>query len=254
MRRFTIPVLLAPALIAAGCSARALRTTGTLAELRNLRPDVQDVRLDMQEIRVEDGLDQAMQQYRRFLEETPGNNATPDAMRRLADLQVETQFGIRTAENAGGDPNGPVEAIALYDRLLAEYPDYDQRDEVLYQKARAYDELGLTEEALEAMDSLIRANPNSEHYEEVQFRRAEYFFTRRRYSDADDAYSSIIKLGPASVYYEFALYKLGWTFYKQEAYEEALHKYMALLDYKLSTGYDLDQAHAEAHERRVADT
>jgi TolA-binding protein len=260
MRRITIPVLLVPALIAAGCAARAPGTTGTLAELRDMRPDVQDVRPTpdgKQEIKVEDSLDQAMQQYRLFLAETPENKLAPDAMRRLADLQVEKQFGIRTGKDAGPSVNGtdgPVEAVALYDRLLAKYPDYEHRDKVLYQKARAYDELGLTEEALETMDSLIRANPNSEHYEEVQFRRAEYFFTRRRYRDADDAYSSIIKRGPDSSYYEFALYKLGWTFYKQEAYEEALHKYMALLDYKLSAGYNFDQAHAEEDERRVADT
>ena len=29
---------------------------------------------------------------------------------------------------------------------------------------------------------------------------------------------------------------------------------MALLDYKVSVGYDFDQAHAEEDERRVADT
>jgi len=254
MSRFTIPVGLATALIAASCAARAPRTTGTLADLRNLRPNVQDVQLIKPDVKVENGPDQAIQQYRRFLAETPGNNLTPDAMRRLADLQVEKQFGIRSTENTGTDTNGPLEAIALYERLLAEYPDYEHRDKVLYQKARAYDELGLTEEALETMDSLVRTNPNSEHFQEVQFRRAEYFFTRGRYPDANDAYSSIIKLGHASAYYEFALYKLGWTFYKQEAYEEALHKYMALLDYKLSAGYDFSQAHAEEDERRVADT
>jgi tetratricopeptide (TPR) repeat protein len=234
MRRVATPVLFALVVIAAGCSARAPRTTGTPAELRN--PDVQHGRPnkqdDMQEIRVEDGLVRAMQQYRRFLAETPGNNLTPDAMRRLADLQVE---------NAGADPKGPVEAIALYDRLLAEYPDYEQRDKVLYQKARAYDELGLTEEALETMDSLVLVNPDSEYYEEVQFRRAEHFFTRRRYRDAEAAYSSIIKRGTASPFHGFALYKLGWTLYKQEAYEEALHQYMALLDFKLSSGDDFDQ-------------
>ena len=59
---------------------------------------------------------------------------------------------------------------------------------------------------------------------------------------------------PSSSYYELALYKLGWTFYKQELYEEALQKYMALLDYKVSTGYDFDQTHEEEDERRVADT
>jgi tetratricopeptide (TPR) repeat protein len=72
--------------------------------------------------------------------------------------------------------------------------------------------------------------------------------------DAENAYSGIIGLGPKSSFYELALYKLGWTFYKQDLYEEALHKYMALLDYKVSVGYDFDQKHEEEDERRVADT
>ena len=155
---------------------------------------------------------------------------------------------------AGADPKGPLEAIALYDRLLTEYPNYEHSDKVLYQMARAYDELGRTEEAIETMERLIRANPHSEHFDEVQFRRGEYFFTRRRFRDAESAYSAIISLGAASSFYELALYKLGWTFYKQELYEEALHKYMALLDYKVSIGYDFDQTHEEDDERRVADT
>src|SRR4029434_9315153 len=54
--------------------------------------------------------------------------------------------------------------------------------------------------------------------------------------------------------YELALYKLGWTLYKQEFYEEALHRYIALLDYKVSIGYDFDQVHEEEDERRVTDT
>ena len=313
IRPFTIPTVLALAFMA-GCAARVNKpvgTAGTLAELRNIRPDVQ-------EVKVEQGLEQAMQKYRRFLEEAPETAMTPEAMRRLADLQLEKQFGMRTdtrpremaapqpaqalagaqpgrpnpaaanasaglresdqdferrttaeagipaGNNAGAstadavravaDPEGPLEAIALYNRLLTEYPSYKNSDKVLYQMARAYDELGRTDEAMETMERLIRANPNSGHYDEVQFRRGEYFFTRRKYRDAENAYSEINKLGPKSSYYELALYKLGWTFYKQDLHEEALHKYMALLDYKVSIGYDFDQTHEEEDERRVADT
>jgi hypothetical protein len=170
----------------AGCAARPGK--GTLAELRNVRPDVQ-------EAKVEQGLDQAMLGYRRFLEETPETQMTPEAMRRLADLQIEKQFGIRTGAASRGrwplrrpragrlpaspaadaghagtaeseqdfergrprraecrrapadvDPTATLEAIALYDQLLTEYPSYEGSDKVLYQKARAYDELGRTEE------------------------------------------------------------------------------------------------------------
>src|SRR5437773_1298622 len=120
--------------------------------------------------------------------------------------------------------------------------------------ARAYDELGRTEEAIATMERLIRANPHSAHLDEVQFRRGEYFFTRRRFRDAESAYSGIFKLGHSSEFYELALYKLGWTFYKQDFYEEALQKYIALLDYKVSVGYDFDQKHDEDNDRRVADT
>ncbi|HEX5109569.1 MAG TPA: tetratricopeptide repeat protein [Vicinamibacterales bacterium] len=317
MRRFAISIALTPALIV-GCAARAEKTTGTLAELRNVRPDVQEVQVDQ-------GLEQAMLHYRRFLEETPETSMTPEAMRRLADLQLEKQFGIRTgnaqrremaapeaaravagapiesstpiAASAGGglresdqdferrataesgilpdshnasltdlpsdsrtavladaDAKGPLEAIALYDKLLTEYPNYEHRDKVLYQKARAYDELGRTDDAIETMERLISANPNSEHFDEVQFRRGEYFFTRRRYRDAESAYTAITALGARSSYYELALYKLGWTFYKRESYEQALDKYTALLDYKVSIGYDFDGQHTEEDERRIADT
>src|SRR2546428_1803145 len=87
MRRL-IPIVLASALLV-GCAAhRKVTPTTTLAGLHNMRPDVQEVKVDQ-------GLDQAMQGYRRFLEETPETSMTPEAMRRLADLQIEKQFGLR---------------------------------------------------------------------------------------------------------------------------------------------------------------
>src|SRR5437867_2867919 len=311
MRRPSLPVLLAPALLA-GCAAHHLSPQGTLADLHKVKPDVQDVT-------VEQGLDQAMEGYRRFLKETPETAMTPEAIRRLADLQLEKQFGIRTGDGksramaapesgkapaagqkgmpnlaaetigkapresdrdferrttaestlpsgssadalqagalpAGMDPAGPLEAIALYEKLLKDYPGYENSDQVLYQMARAYDELGRTEEAMATMERLIQANPHSVHSDEVQFRRGEYFFTRRKYRDAENAYSAVIGLGTKTEYYELALYKLGWTFYKQDLYEEALEKYVALLDHKVSDGYDFDQKHEEDDDRRVADT
>jgi len=205
----------------------------------------------------------------------PGSPASPNPAAAVvspglheSDQEFErrttAEAGILAGSNAGAspadavradaDPEGPLEAIALYNRLLSEYPSYKNSDQVLYQMARAYDELGRTEEAIETMERLILTNPHSSHLDEVQFRRGEYFFTRRRYRDAENAYSGIAKLGASSEFYELALYKLGWTFYKQDFYEEALQKYIALLDYKVSIGYDFDQKHDEDNDRRVADT
>lgn len=283
----------------------------TLSRLHRMTPDTN-------EVAVEDSLEHAMQSYRRFLNETPESTMTPEAMRRLADLQIEQQFGImgdgeivelpapelapRAAAAAEGpgvtaagsgiagvteseeafeqrttsafefsgetaaedlelpenapDPSlsGPLEAIRIYQRILAEFPSYERADQVLYQMARAYDEVGQPDEAMAVMERLVGDYSYSDYLDEVHFRRGEYLFTRRQFREAEAAYGSIKTMGPASTYFELALYKLGWALYKQEFYDEALHEFMALLDYKLSTGYDFDQAHAEDEERRVADT
>jgi tetratricopeptide (TPR) repeat protein len=249
-------MLLALALTA-GCAARAGKTVKTAAPVATLA-ELDDVRPAVQVVKVEQGIERAMQNYRRFLDQTSNSAMTPEAMRRLADLQLEKQSATPTSDadavHAGADPESPLEAIALYNRLLTEYPSYKDSDRVLYQMARAYEDLGRTDEAAETMERLIRANPNSAHFDEVQFRRGEYFFARRDYRDAENAYSAIHNLGAKSPYYELALYKLGWTFYKQEQYEKALHEYMSLLDYKVSVGYDFDQTHAEEDKRQVADT
>src|SRR5438876_10844959 len=53
-----------------------------------------------------------MQQYRRFLEEAPETAMTPEAMRRLADLQLEKQFGIRTGDGKPREMAAPRELAA----------------------------------------------------------------------------------------------------------------------------------------------
>jgi cellulose synthase operon protein C len=307
MRHLPLLLLAAPAVLTA-CATDPDRRT--LAELRS-------VQVEIREVRVADGLDRAMHGYRSYLDETPESARTPEAMRRLADLQVEKEYGIlgdgqivelpAPEQGAGPDmdrqrersraesglagfaepadefeqraageqsvaaapapshpplpaderatmPAGPQEAIELYKRILATYPSYPHNDQVLYQKSRAYDEVGLTEDAMRVMERLIAEYPRSRYIDEVQFRRAEYFFTRRRYTEAEAAYTAVTSMGVGSSFYELALYKLGWALYKQDFYEEALHEYMALLDYKVSIGYDFDSKQEESDERRVADT
>ena len=296
----------------------ATSNEGTLAELQQMEADTEEVYLD-------DGLERAADSYRRYLEETSESARTPEAMRRLADLQIEQAYGVmgtgeiveleapdsatqadlpapEIAANAGEPeteqestgplapteseqdfeqraterqelltgsaefdaqlpvsesapvPGGPLEAIETYQKILADYPNYERNDKVLYQMSRAYDEIGEPDQAMEVMDRLVARYPYSKFVDEVHFRRGEYFFVRKKYLDAESAYGSIVGMGSTSSYYELALYKLGWTLYKQEFYEEALHNYVAMLDFRQSIGYDFDQDFEEIDEHRVIDT
>ena len=157
---------------------------------------------------------------------------------------------------AGADMGsaGTKQAIALYQKLLSEYPDYELNDQALYQLARAYDELGNVDEAMNMMNRLVRDYPKSQYIEEVQFRRGEHFYVRKQFADANAAYKALVDKGAASSYYELALYKLGWTYYKQDMYEEATRRFASLLDHKLASGTDLDRPRDSFDAKRIEDT
>jgi tetratricopeptide (TPR) repeat protein len=312
---------------------------GSIAQLR-------DFKVDLTDVKVEAGSDKAMQSYQKFLEQTPEAAMTPEALRRLADLKIQKEYGtlegvtrnenksaqaesqraptyapaelpqppavaLQTAKEApvktlappikGGkkkkgkealEPGqessqdfearasktaalpptasaqplatpdgasaelagGAGEAIALYKKLLVKYPNYERNDQVLYQLSRAYEELGMVEEAMKVMTQIVRDYPRSRYFDEVEFRIGEYYFTRKKFLDAEDAFKAIVNIGPGSAYFELALYKLGWTYYKQEMYEDSLHRFIALLDHKIKTGYDFENPKDPLEHKRIEDT
>jgi tetratricopeptide (TPR) repeat protein len=275
-----LPLFILPLTLAA-CST--VNSRDTIATLR-------DQSVEVQGEKIEGGLDKAISSYQRFLEDTSDSELTPEALRRLADLKIEKEYGALTegaeptghgesevqferrttlsllpgtAETVAGKPADGAsdlenaearEAIALYEKLLAEYPHYERNDQVLYQMSRAYEEVGEIDKAMAVMDRMVRDYPGSRNIGEVQFRRAEYFFTRKSYLEAEDAYENIVDKGVGSPFYELALYKLGWTFYKQELYEDALDRFIALMDLKVSAGYDFENTVDEQERKRTDDT
>jgi TolA-binding protein len=180
----------------------------------------------------------AMESYRSFLDiasEDPLLKA--EAMRRLADLQLETadvealQSNVESLGALGG-------TIDMYERLLESYPHYAKNDLVLYQLARAYEAEGRIDDSLATLDRLIAEFPRTVHLDEAQFRRGETLFVQKRYVDAERAYAHVIDKGADSAFYEQALYKHGWALFKQQSYAESQGSFFALLDRQLGTDND----------------
>ena len=69
-------------------------TPGTLGELDKVAADIDEVVLN-------DSLERAAQSYRQYLEETSESPLTPEAMRRLADLQIEQEYGVISGATIG---------------------------------------------------------------------------------------------------------------------------------------------------------
>jgi len=147
-----------------------------------------------------------------------------------------------------------AEAIALYQRLLREFPDYERRDQVLYQLARAHGIRGEQDLAMETLDRLVREFPYSRHFVEAQFRRGEIFFVRERYPQAETAYQDVVAAGPGSGFFDQGIYKHGWSRFKQDDYVGALDSFIALIDENAPAGREMIESMNEAERKRMEDT
>ena len=184
--------------------------------------------------------DKAIESYREFLELASDDPVLrAEAMRRLADLEIETAEAASLGDGAGDALAGSVE---LYLQLLETYPDYGKNDLVLYQLARAYEARGELERALETLERLVTEYPNTVHYDEAQFRRGEALFVDGRYDEAEEAYRKLLERGPETAFYEQALYKHGWSVFKQDRFDEAFASFFALLDIELGADPEADSA------------
>ena len=83
--RYALPGILCATVVA--CGTASIDRSDTLSQLEQVPADIDD-------IYVADGLERAAESYRRYLEETSRSAMTPEAMRRLADLQIEQAYGV----------------------------------------------------------------------------------------------------------------------------------------------------------------
>lgn len=249
MRRSGLWLCLFP--LFSGCGALTWNDRpATLADLKGRRIDVVEAPVHAAT------RERAMANYREFLDTDGDATLRPEAMRRLADLQLE-EHEQRLADLPGSAANEPLasdpaESVALYETVLRDYPQYAHRDKALYQLARAHDDAGRGDIVLATLERLVREHPDTPLRAEAEFRRGEILFVQGRYREAESAYQAVIERGDGSDFYERALYKLGWSRFKQNAYDEAMDAFIALLDRRLAAGADSVAAMGRA-ERELLD-
>jgi outer membrane protein assembly factor BamD (BamD/ComL family) len=173
--------------------------------------------------------DKAIHAYRELVSKSPQDGQRVEALRRLADLEMENaDSGAGAADHRG--------AIAIYQDLLRDHPDQPDNDRVLYQLARAYEQDGNLDAAVKTLERLLANYPGSAYRDEAQFRRGELLFSLRDYVAAEQAYTTLLRRAEPTPYHERARHMLGWSLFKQGRMEEALQAFLAVLDLKLGDG------------------
>jgi len=220
----------------AGC-AQQQQTLDDLGEL--------DIKIDT-ESPIAGSRNKAMDNYWEFMSGTKQDSQKIEAMRRLADLEMERseerfqkKMEVLAQGNVADDDTQALRetsfrgAIKLYEDALKLSAGGRHSAGLLYQLSRAYEQAGLREKALGALDRLLVLSPRAKNRDELQFRRGELLFDWRKFKLAKQAYAQVVAMGTSSRYYEKAATKLGWALFKQERYQQALKAFFALADRKL---------------------
>ncbi len=193
----------------------------------------------------------AIARFEEFLRRYPKEpRYTPDVMFRLAELYYERSSdehltALRSheellkdlSEGAEPPPEPSVDfsaSIALYWRLISDFPDYRLNDASWYLLGYCQEKQNQFDESRATYQELIARYPRSRFAIEAWVRIGEYYF---------DAYSDPLALEKAAEAYEAAtrdtthplydkaLYKLGWTYYRMDRFEEAVSRFLTLADF-----------------------
>lgn len=190
-----------------------------------------------------DAQQEAVENYRRFIELAPEHEASGLAQQRIADLQLD------------GGSGKAADSIVIYEQILREQPEAAGDGRILYQLARAYEADGQLERSHATLESYLRRHPEGDHAPEARFRIAEVLFSLQRYPEAAQYYAQHERHGEQSPFYEPALYKLAWCHYKQADYRAALaHFYRVLERHPQAYGPDsrtLDVSKLQRSEREI---
>lgn len=192
----------------------------------------------------------AIAAFERFLERHPNNKTyTPDALFRLAELYFEKyddayqqkmadyRDAFAAWSDAGGNGEPPDEpqqhferTIALYQRLITDFPNYRLIDGAYYLLGFTLNAQGEQDEAMKMWRALVTRYPDSRFYAEVWFRIGDYHFEEEEWPQAIEAFAYVVPLTD-STYYDKGLYKLAWTYYLTNSFDASVERFFELLDF-----------------------
>jgi tetratricopeptide (TPR) repeat protein len=211
----------------------------------------------------------AADNYASFINSAPKDSLRVEALRRLADLELEKseerfqqqlskldseKKTISVAKEAEIKQSSYENAIKLYEDAAKASLGEVNDPQIYYQLSKAYEQAGQPEKALDALNRLLARFPNIDNRDEVHFRRGELLFSLNKFKDADRAYTQAMVVNTSSAFYEKALSKKGWSAYKLGEYDKSLHSFFTIVDRKLRTSggeVDIEGEHLSRGDKEL---
>ena len=250
MRRHALIIALASSGLVA-CATTSEQ--GTLAELQQVQADVKDVYL-------EDSLERAAQSYRRYLEETSESARTPEAMRRLADLQIEQAYGVlgsgEIVEMAAPE-TGSAAASIVAAKTPASRPEQAESELEFERRATQREELLAADvepdtdlfgeqgepvpagprEAIKTYQKILETYPNYERNDKVLYQMSRAYDEIGQPDEAMEVMDRLVARYPYSKYVDEVQFRRGEYFFIRKKFLDAEDAYGSIIKMGSTSSY-----------------
>ena len=242
----------------------------TIAQLR-------DMRVEIKEEAIDGGLEKAMEGYRRFLEETPASALTPEAIRRLADLKVEREYGSLAAPERVKGPKLSARTVGAPQSARTEsQSDFENRatlnapvpgaTEASGEPAEGHEDLERAgaREAIGLYRKLLADYPLYERNDQVLYQLSRAYEELGQTEEAMGVMNRLVRDFPQSRYIDEVQFRRAEYFFirkqylaSEEAYKSIVNigeasSYFELALYKLGWTFYKQELYDEALHRFVA--
>jgi TolA-binding protein len=131
---------------------------------------------------------------------------------------VEPKFSMNTSKM------WTSKVIQRCQQFITEYPQGRGIDEVTFQLAYAFDQLGQSKEAAQYYSRLVQKFPNSRRVADAHHALGEYYFAKLDFQKALTSFNEVVRYTRAAVrpYSEF---KIAWCYYNLQQYAKAIDKW-----------------------------
>lgn len=255
-----LPVTAALALPAVLASCATTDDGATLAQLRNIK-------IEIKEEKIEGGLDKAIESYQRFIQEVPESAMTPEAIRRLADLKIEKEYGYVPAERsaqptakvdapdifkaaqaprapaAAPAPGAATSAVAVAAAKRESEQDFEQRasaNQAIKSSAGTFDaplpeggddlENAGAREAIALYKALLEKHPLYERNDQVLYHMSRAYEELGQVDDAMKVMNRLVREYPRSKYIDEVQFRRGEYFFTRKKFLDAEEAYKAIVD------------------------
>lgn len=143
------------------------------------------------------------------------------------------------------------EAIRTYARLVRDYPNYRNMDQVLFSLAFGLEEMRQFERARQVYHRLIKGYPQSQYIPHAYLSFAEYYFGEGDMRAAQQFYNKVTEIPPdRNPVYGYALYKQAWAMYNLEDFRGALTQFVRTIEFAQQNPEARDAANLARQSRR----